>query len=853
MKDYEILGSFYLGKVYDLQNRRRLDEYFMYDSKDLNTHAVCVGMTGSGKTGLCIDLLEEAAMDNIPALVIDPKGDMSNLLLSFPELRPEDFLPWIQDGEAERKGLSREELAAKTASAWRRGLEEWEQDGERIRHMREKTDLTVYTPGSTAGRPLSILRLIDRPSAEVLNDPEALQSYVSSTVSGLLALLGIEADPLNSREHILLSNILLHAWNSGQSPDLAALIGYIQQPPIQKVGVMPLDTFYPADERFRLAMRFNNLLASPQFASWMQGEPLDISRLLYTESGKPRISILSINHLNDAERMFFVSTFLNQVLSWVRTQPGTGSLRAILYMDEIYGYFPPVANPPSKQPLLTLLKQARAFGLGIMLTTQNPADLDYKGLANIGTWFVGRLQTEQDKNRLLDGLQGASSEASAAFDRKAISDILSNLGSRVFLVNNVHEDRPEIFETRWCMSYLAGPLTRRQIMALHQDEPSETYDPTAFEASLPPDVSKEEELEAERMLDESEAAEEGFSLGEEGREDSRSAEPSPAPSDLRSFNAAVSASVPEDVPQHYLPADYAADNLCYKPSLYAVVSTNYRDAKQGLSHEETEYWNTPLEDGLIAVDWSVGTGIRPEPDEPADKPQPGIPLSELPAAAKKKSAYTGWSRELCDLIYREGSLKLFRNPKTGILSQPGESERDFVIRVTQENREERDEKMEALRSKYERRIDTMSERVRKAEQAVEREKGQASQAKLSAAMSLGSTLLGGLFGRKKLSRTNINKAASSARAAGRAKQQTDDITRAAETLEKYQDDLRKLETELEDELVKLQERYDAANEAVEEYELKPKKADIRVKALALLWLPYEKLAEDEFRPAFRED
>src|SRR5215216_1400379 len=456
MEDFEKLGVFYLGRPYDLTHKKPKDGLLLYDSKDLVTHAVCVGMTGSGKTGLCITLLEEAAIDGIPAIIIDPKGDLCNLLLTFPDLSPQDFKPWVEEGVD----------AAQQATLWKEGLAKWGQDGERIKRLRDAADFRIYTPGSNAGLPVSILKSFAAPPETIRQDNESLAERINTTVTSLLGLIGIDADPIRSREHILLSNILNQEWSAGRDLDIAALIQKVQVPPITKVGVMDLDSFFPADDRFQLAMALNHLLASPSFASWMEGEPLDIQKILYTEKGKPRLAIFSIAHLADAERMFFVSLLLNQVLGWVRSQSGTTSLRAILYMDEIFGYFPPVANPPSKLPLLTLLKQGRAFGLGVMLTTQNPVDLDYKGLANTGTWFIGRLQTERDKARVLDGLEGIASGTGQKFDKQEMEQLLAGLGNRIFLMNNVHDDAPELFETRWAMSYLRGPLTRAQIKLL---------------------------------------------------------------------------------------------------------------------------------------------------------------------------------------------------------------------------------------------------------------------------------------------------------------------------------------------------------------------------------------------------
>ncbi|HEX2223708.1 MAG TPA: DUF87 domain-containing protein [Thermoanaerobaculia bacterium] len=461
---YEKLGAFYLGRPYDLAKGETLPSPLLYDSRDLLTHGLIVGMTGSGKTGLLLSLLEEAAIDRIPALVIDPKGDLANLLLTFPEQRPADFLPWVDPDAAARNNLSVEDFAAREAESWLAGLRRWEQGRDRIARLREAADFAVYTPGSEAGLPVSILSSLSAPPAEVLEDSDLFRERVSNVASSLLDLLGIDSDPMSGREHILLSSLFDRAWRAGEGLDLAALIQQIQKPPVERVGVMELEVFYPAKERFALALAFNNLLGSPGFSAWLQGEPLDVDKLLYTAAGKPRVAIFSIAHLSDRERMFFVALLLNQTLGWMRGRTGTTSLRALLCMDEVFGYMPPVAEPPSKRALLTLLKQARAYGLGLVLATQNPADLDYKGLANVGTWFLGRLQTERDKQRLMDGLEGAA--AGGKFDRARTEEVLAGLGNRVFLLHNVHEDEPVVFQCRWAMSYLRGPLTRPEIKRL---------------------------------------------------------------------------------------------------------------------------------------------------------------------------------------------------------------------------------------------------------------------------------------------------------------------------------------------------------------------------------------------------
>jgi hypothetical protein len=466
MPEIDSPNHFYLGRDHDLATGETSATPLLYKSGQLTTHAVCVGMTGSGKTGLCLSLLEEAALDGIPAICIDPKGDLGNLLLGFPKLAPEDFEPWVDPAVADRKDITTAELAKETAELWKKGLASWDESPDRVQRYNDTVERLIFTPGASHGIPMTVLKSFDAPPQVLIDDTDAFRSRVQSAVSGLLALLGIDADPVRSREHILLSNILTTAWNAGQDLSIAEMIREIQKPPFTTVGVMDLETFYPEKERTKLAMDLNNLLASPSFAGWMSGQALDVQQLLYSPEGKPRHSIVSIAHLDDAQRMFFVTILLNEILAWTRTQAGTSSLRALVYMDEVYGYFPPSKKPPSKEPMLTLLKQARAFGVGIVLATQNPVDLDYKGLSNTGAWFLGRLQTERDKMRVMEGLEGASAQAGSVFNKQRMEQTLAGLGNRVFLLNNVHEDEPRVFQTRWAMSYLAGPLSRLQIKRL---------------------------------------------------------------------------------------------------------------------------------------------------------------------------------------------------------------------------------------------------------------------------------------------------------------------------------------------------------------------------------------------------
>lgn len=510
MPDLESRNHFYLGRDHDLAAGETSDRPLLYKSKDLTTHAVCVGMTGSGKTGLCLSLLEEAALDGVPAICIDPKGDLGNLLLGFPELQPSDFRPWIDESVAERKGLTPDEFAQQTAELWKNGLASWGEGPERIQRYNDSVERLIFTPGASHGLPMTVLKSFDAPPKALREDNDAFLQRVSSAVSALLALLDIDADPVRSREHIFLSNVLKHEWNAGKDLSIADLIRNIQHPPFKTVGVLDLETFYREKDRTKLAMDLNNLLASPSFAGWMTGQPLNVQELYHSPPDsegrvKPRLSIISIAHLSDSERMFFVTILLNEIVAWMRTQPGTGSLRSLLYMDEVFGYFPPSKNPPSKEPMLTLLKQARAFGLGCVLATQNPVDLDYKGLSNAGTWFLGRLQTERDKMRVMEGLEGASAQAGSAFDKQQMERTLAGVGSRVFLMNNVHEDSHRVFHTRWAMSYLSGPLSRDQIQKL-MDPLREKFAPPETEPEKEPESKTEEPRQEEEQAPKEEPA-----------------------------------------------------------------------------------------------------------------------------------------------------------------------------------------------------------------------------------------------------------------------------------------------------------------------------------------------------------
>lgn len=789
---YEKLGVFYLGRRYDLKSKRTRDDLFLFPSKNLVTHGLVVGMTGSGKTGLCFDLIEEAAIDGIPAIVIDPKGDLSNLLLTFPNLKPEDFKPWVNEDDAKRAELSVDEYAAKQAETWKHGLADWLQDGTRIARLREAAEFTVYTPGSSAGLPVSVLKSFSRPPAEILEDGELLRERVGTTVAGLLQMVGIDADPVKSRETVLLSNLLQNAWKDGRDIDLAGLIQEVQNPPVAKLGVLDVESFFPSKQRFELAMQLNNLLASPNFAAWLEGEPLDVGQFLHTPAGKPRVAIFSIAHLGDAERMFFVTLLLNQVLGWMRAQSGTTSLRALLYMDEIFGYFPPVANPPSKQPLLTLLKQGRAFGLGVVLATQNPVDLDYKGLANIGTWFIGRLQTDRDKARILDGLEGAAADQGGRFDRTAMEQTLAGLGNRVFLVHSVHESVQELMQSRWAMSYLRGPMSRQQIKSLMADRKAPSVAPpgTPAKPALPT-----------------------------------------APA------AAARPILPPEVPQLFMSA---GGDTTFQPRVLGAAQIRYTDRKLKVDESRDVIAVAAIRNDAVPVDWNQSDEeVVTSLDELAREAPPGA-FAECPPAASQPKNYVKWGKDFVGWVYNTKRLTLYSYASDDIdeTSRPEEDERAFRIRVQQVAREARDAAIEAIQLKYGPAIRRQEERIRKAEVVVERKESQAKTSKLSTVVSFGSTILGSIFGsRKVITSGNIGKAATAAKGVGRSMQAGEEVSRAMSDLEAERQKLTELEGKLQEEVDRLTGAYEVGNVKFDTIEVKPTKANITVRVVGLAWLP----------------
>jgi hypothetical protein len=803
MQDYEIPGAFYLGKRYDPSGSQLTDELVLYDSRDLTTHAVIIGMTGSGKTGLGIALLEEAAIDKIPVIAIDPKGDLGNLLLGFPALRGSDFEPWVDAQAAAAAGQSVAAFAAAQAETWRKGLAEWGQSPERIQRLRDAAKFALYTPGSSAGRPISVLGAFSAPTAALRADTDLYRQHVQSTVTGLLALLGIDADPVSSREHILLSALLDHHWQQERSLDLAGLISAVQQPGLTKIGVMDLESFYPAKDRFSLAMRLNNLLAAPGFEVWTKGEPLDAGKLLYTANGQPRVSVLSIAHLNDAERMFFVTLLLNEVIAWMRAQPGTGSLRAILYMDEVFGYLPPVANPASKQLLLTLLKQARAFGLGIVLATQNPVDLDYKALSNAGTWLIGRLQTTQDRNRVRDGLLAAAS--AGGLDPAGLDALLGTIGKRTFLLHNVHESAPILMQTRWAMSYLRGPLTRDDIRRLTGSRPAATDASPSGATSTPVQ---------------------------------------------HTIPTASRPVLPPTIPVLYATArEHPADGerLVYHPRLLTAARITYISTKHGIDTSR----NIVLaqEPGTGTPDWAAAEPLTLDIAALGKDADAAAGFAPVSPALSDPANFKTWQAAFRNWLRTDQPLVLWRNPALGEISRPEESEAAFRVRLRQLAREARDARSDGLRDKYAAKFNTLDERRRRAEQAVEREQEQATGSQIDTAVSVGSALLGALFGRKRVSSTSVTRAASALRKAGNLHKQSGDVQRASETVDSINTQRAELEAELRSELTGLEADWNARAEELEEVAVRPKASDITLQFCGIGWLPFVEDRLGNLRPA----
>jgi len=784
MKDLGKKGAFYLGRTINPATGKTGSD-LLFDSKDLTTHAVCVGMTGSGKTGMGITILEEAGLNKIPAIVIDPKGDLSNLLLTFPDLTPEEFSPWIDQAEAERKGIDNAAYSKQVASMWKEGLAKWNENGERIKKFRDSVDLTIYTPASEAGIPISILNSFTAPPKEERLDSAQLRDRVLSICSSLLALLGITADPIKSREHILISNILMHAWQNGQDLNIASLIQQIQRPPFVKIGALDVDTFYPPKERMELSISLNNLLASPGFQIWMEGEPLNIKNLLYTEKGKPKISIISIAHLSDSERMFFVTLLLNEFISWMRHQEGSSSLRTVLYMDEIFGFFPPTAAPPSKLPMLTLLKQARAFGIGIVLVTQNPVDLDYKGLSNCGTWFIGKLQTERDKTRVLEGLRIASN---GDIDTNTLDKMIALTGNRIFIMRSVHQKDPVVFETRWTLSYLRGPLTLSQIaLLMHKSEV-----PVASKTTTPSAITQQ----------------------------------SAATSSIKPM-------APIGIEEYFINAKSGHSPVRYEPKVMAIGRLHFVDTKNKVDLWKEICFALPAENEGKAVDWENGVNLENLKNQLQKNPAPQSYFEELPSGLMQEKTYRGLEKTFAESLYQHQRLSLFLAPQINMISKAEESKEDFQARAFEAFKEKHEDQIKKIQNKYSEKIDALKARIQRIQEKANNRTHKAWMQKIQAFISFCTTLLSAFFGQRRITKKTISETGTTFRRASRITEDDRLASDAQEELKNSQQQLQDLEDEMNREIFPSSLNSGEIN--IETLSIHPRKSDISVEKIALIW------------------
>jgi hypothetical protein len=831
-------SHFYLGRAYDPITKTTTTEKVFYDPADLTTHAVVTGMTGSGKTGLCITLLEEAALAGIPAIIIDLKGDLTNLLLHFPDVAPQDFQPWIDPEMARRAGKTLDQLAMDTATSWREGLQEWELADEEVLALKNAAQFAIYTPGSDSGIPVSVLSSLAAPGLEWKENREALREKITSTVTALLGLVGYEdIDPIRSREHILLANIFESYWSKGKDLELTELILQTQTPSFEKLGAFPVNTFFPAKDRMELAMALNNILAAPAFEVWREGQVLDIKSMLYTEDNRPRHNIFYLAHLSDAERMFFITLLLSAVESWMRTQSGATSLRALLYMDEIFGYLPPQRNPPSKQPLLRMLKSARAFGLGLLLATQNPVDVDYKGLSNAGTWFIGKLQTEQDKNRLLDGLESAS----GGLSRSVFDKLISSLGKRVFVLHNIHAGEPLLFQTRWAMNFLAGPMTRTQIPALNR----------LTGAGLPePDVSLGAAMLSSSLADTSELS----SIRGQTLEPATVMENAPLPRPNLPRTVPVDGSVtkppiPAWIKEYYLPQNYSLpeafsaarqvmpaevmmEGVIYHPTLLASANVRILDRKLGVDSEivRTVLAKDVQKRGAVRWEDTIYPGSSLENVD--TNPDPSARFSTIDEPLNDTRLMTALQKDFTDWVYRTTSVKARANQILKVFAGPDISQAEFMKACAEAAREARDAEVEKKIATLDRALKALKDRHEREERELQMDRNELEGRKREERINLlelGAGALG--IGRKKslTSQYSKNRLANKAEA---------DVNESIDAIEKYKQQISDLEKSRQDLMTELNDKWGQVVGNISEVTVVPKKSDVFVNLFGVAWMPY---------------
>jgi len=867
-------NKFYLGRLFDPATGKPLNQTLLYDPADLTTHAVVTGMTSSGKTGLCIALLEEAALQGIPALIIDPKGDLTNLLLHFPDLAPQDFRPWLDPEMARRAGQTLESVAAQASQAWQNGLAEWVMDHERLLALKNAAQFAVYTPGSDAGIPVSVLMSLHAPPSPSTSLPglaagtggtspwegnrDVLREQIVSTVTALLGLVGnTDIDPLRSREHILISNIFENAWSKGQSLDLPELILQAQNPPFDKLGPFPLDTFFPAKDRMGLALQLNNILAAPAFEVWGEGQALDIAALLTAPDGRPRHSVFYLAHLSDPERMFFATLLLSAVETWMRTQTGATSLRALLYMDEIFGYLPPLSNPPSKQPLLQMLKQARAFGLGLLLATQNPVDVDYKALSNAGSWFIGKLQTDQDKQRLLDGLESA---ASGSLDRRAYDKLISSLGKRIFLLHNVHTPpltplssekmggTGGVFQTRWTMNFLAGPLTEAQIPALNklvhasyqssvargplsapaQEQASEPVSVPEGLESIPAAISQQPSAISQQP---SAINQQSSTIGSQQASLTRPA----IPAGILEFFLPLNTSFAKDAAASGkpLPPQAAAAGIGYHPAILVSAQVRFLDRKYNLDMEQVKAVLVANPERRGIVRWDDFTARLPTPDEmdPASDPKGRFAALDAPFSDARLMA--ALQKDFADWVYRSSKVTVRANQTLGVFATPDVSQAEFIKTCADAAREARESEITKATAALDRQIKTLKDKIAREERELKMDETELQQRKGEELATHAENVLGVFGGRH--SNRRLSSSLSKHRLTEQAKE---DVQESIEALKQYDQELAALEQQRQQAMEAASGQWGDAVNDITEIPILPKKMDIYVNLFGVAWMSY---------------
>jgi hypothetical protein len=864
--------TFYMGRRYDPEHRRLNDDVVYYDSRDLTTHAVVLGMTGSGKTGLCITLLEEAILDNIPAIIIDPKGDITNLMLTFPDLQAKDFQPWVNADDARRAGLDLPSYSADVAQRWSDGLQSWGIAPDRVRWLKMATQYSIYTPGSDAGLPISIVASLRAPRGGWAGNEEALREKINGITTALLALVGMDAEALKDREHVLIANIFEHNWRQGRDMSLEDIILQVQKPPFNKLGVFPIDEYMSEKLRLKLAMDLNSIIAAPSFQSWLQGQPLDIQSLLYQPNGRPRVSIFYTAHLSEAERMFITTLLLEGMMGWMRTLSGTTSLRALLYVDEMFGYFPPYPkNPPTKEPLLRLLKQARAFGLGLILATQNPGDLDYKGLTNAGTWFIGRLQSDNDKQKVIDGLRSMAT-AQEGMDLRDVEALIADIAPRVFLMRNVHDHGgTTLLHTRWAMSYLRGPLTRQQIQYLMQGQRQDLMAKVAQEYAqqtggygqpqMPPGMPGQQTgYGSQAMPPQGMPGQSGFMP--QSAPQGASGFGAPPPAAPRQSTSAQSTNVPQGystnlppvsaaVPQYFIPnrltsqqavgmweqqsgqsaQQFGGAQLVYKPAVLAQAVVRYQDRKAAIYTARTFTYQVPDLQRAGLIHWEDYLTAPLDARNLAGEPFGQSLFGDLPPGLTDAQRMKAIQREITDMLYNTALLTVPFNPALKIYGSPDGEFSEFQAAVYQAAREKRDAEMDKTSNKYDGMLQKMEQRLTKKEQELRAEKKEIGDRKREELFTTGEAILSLFKGRTNYTLSRMSRAS-------RYRRQTkEDIEESYEALDSIEDEIGKLEAEFENVIQGINDKWAKVAADTQEHVINPYKKDIQLELFGIGWLP----------------